>query len=115
MSGLYPLVGWKIGGETVYLAEGNAAGCGTAMEWAGKMGIYSLPFLTYSPPLSLTFCVFSFFLSFVLLIVSIISPKYLIALKFSFLIYFSSLILSLGLVSSSTPLFRPKNLDSMLA
>ena len=36
--GLYPLVGWKIGGETVYLAEGNAAGCGTAMEWARQMG-----------------------------------------------------------------------------
>lgn len=31
-------MGWKIGGETVYLAEGNAAGCGTAMEWARKMG-----------------------------------------------------------------------------
>lgn len=40
VAGLYPLVGWKIGGETVYLAEGNAAGCGTAMEWAGKMGFY---------------------------------------------------------------------------
>ena len=36
--GLYPLVGWKIGGETVYLAEGNAAGCGTAMEWSRQMG-----------------------------------------------------------------------------
>ncbi|XP_015774274.1 PREDICTED: putative glycerol kinase 5 [Acropora digitifera] len=60
VAGLYPLVGWKIGGETVYLAEGNAAGCGTAMEWAGKMGTYFLPFHTYlySPPLSLTFCVF---------------------------------------------------------
>lgn len=39
-TGLYPIVGWKIGGETVYLAEGNAAGCGTAMEWAHKMGAY---------------------------------------------------------------------------
>ena len=38
--GLYPIVGWKIGGETVYLAEGNAAGCGTAMEWAHSMGGY---------------------------------------------------------------------------
>ncbi len=36
--GLYPVVGWKIGGETVYLAEGNAAGCGTAMDWGHKMG-----------------------------------------------------------------------------
>ncbi|CAH3195885.1 unnamed protein product [Porites evermanni] len=40
VAGLYPLVGWKIGGETVYLAEGNAAGCGTAMEWARQMGFY---------------------------------------------------------------------------
>lgn len=40
VAGLYPLVGWKIGGETVYLAEGNAAGCGTAMEWAKQMGFY---------------------------------------------------------------------------
>ena len=78
LSGLYPLVGWKIGGETVYLAEGNAAGCGSAMEWAGKMGTYFLPFLTYSPPLLLTFCVFVF-LSLVLLIVRIIFPMYLIA------------------------------------
>ena len=39
-TGLYPIVGWKIGGETVYLAEGNAAGCGTAMEWAHQMGAY---------------------------------------------------------------------------
>ena len=106
MSGLYPLVGWKIGGETVYLAEGNAAGCGTAMEWAGKMGTYFLPFHTYSPPLSLTFCV--------LLIVSIISPKCLIAL-ISFLIYVSPLTLSLGLVSNSTDLLRPKNRVSISA
>ena len=37
-----------MGGETVYLAEGNAAGCGTAMEWARKMGgnIFGL---TYFP------------------------------------------------------------------
>nr|XP_058973546.1 putative glycerol kinase 5 [Pocillopora verrucosa] len=40
VAGLYPIVGWKIGGETVYLAEGNAAGCGTAMEWAHSMGFY---------------------------------------------------------------------------
>ena len=38
VAGLYPLVGWKIGPEIVYLAEGNATGSGTAMEWALKMG-----------------------------------------------------------------------------
>ena len=63
MSGLYPLVGWKIGEETVYVAEGNAAGCGPSMEWAGKMGTYSLRFLTYSSPLLLTFRVFVFSVS----------------------------------------------------
>lgn len=36
--GLYPLVGWKIGSEVVYLAEGNAADTGTAIHWAQKLG-----------------------------------------------------------------------------
>lgn len=36
--GLYPLVGWKIGSEVVYLAEGNAADTGTAINWARKLG-----------------------------------------------------------------------------
>uniref|UniRef100_A0A3B1J0F3 Glycerol kinase 5 n=1 Tax=Astyanax mexicanus TaxID=7994 RepID=A0A3B1J0F3_ASTMX len=34
---LYPLVGWKIGSEVVYLAEGNAAGTGTAIKWAQEI------------------------------------------------------------------------------
>uniref|UniRef100_A0A8C2XEG7 Glycerol kinase 5 n=1 Tax=Cyclopterus lumpus TaxID=8103 RepID=A0A8C2XEG7_CYCLU len=34
VAGLYPLVGWKIGSEVVYLAEGNAADTGTAIKWA---------------------------------------------------------------------------------
>lgn len=36
--GLYPLVGWKIGSEVVYLAEGNAADTGTAIRWAQQLG-----------------------------------------------------------------------------
>lgn len=36
--GLYPLVGWKISSELVYLAEGNAADTGTAIKWAQKLG-----------------------------------------------------------------------------
>ncbi|XP_028403116.1 putative glycerol kinase 5 [Dendronephthya gigantea] len=40
VAGLYPLVGWKIGSEVTYLAEGNAAGTGTAVEWAGEMGFF---------------------------------------------------------------------------
>lgn len=38
--GLYPLVGWKIGSEVTYIAEGNAAGTGTAVAWAGEIGEY---------------------------------------------------------------------------
>lgn len=37
-AGLYPLVGWKIGSEVVYLAEGNAADTGTAIKWAQDLG-----------------------------------------------------------------------------
>uniref|UniRef100_A0A672LEJ0 Glycerol kinase 5 n=1 Tax=Sinocyclocheilus grahami TaxID=75366 RepID=A0A672LEJ0_SINGR len=33
VAGLYPLVGWKIGADVVYLAEGNAAGTGAAIKW----------------------------------------------------------------------------------
>lgn len=36
--GLYPLVGWKIGADVVYLAEGNAAGTGAAIKWAQDLG-----------------------------------------------------------------------------
>lgn len=37
-AGLYPVVGWKIGEELVYLAEGNAADTGTAIKWAQELG-----------------------------------------------------------------------------
>lgn len=36
--GLYPVVGWKIGPDVVYLAEGNAADTGTAIKWAQELG-----------------------------------------------------------------------------
>ena len=38
VAGLYPLVGWKIGSEVVYLAEGHAADTGTCIEWMYKLG-----------------------------------------------------------------------------
>uniref|UniRef100_A0A6Q2ZJY1 Glycerol kinase 5 n=1 Tax=Esox lucius TaxID=8010 RepID=A0A6Q2ZJY1_ESOLU len=41
VSGLYPVVGWKIGPEVVYLAEGNAADTGTAIKWAQKLELFS--------------------------------------------------------------------------
>uniref|UniRef100_A0A8P4K1Q4 Glycerol kinase 5 n=1 Tax=Dicentrarchus labrax TaxID=13489 RepID=A0A8P4K1Q4_DICLA len=41
VAGLYPLVGWKIGSEVVYLAEGNAADTGTAIKWAQELELFS--------------------------------------------------------------------------
>ncbi|CAF97579.1 unnamed protein product [Tetraodon nigroviridis] len=41
VAGLYPLVGWKIGSEVVYLAEGNAADTGTAIRWAQQLELFA--------------------------------------------------------------------------
>nr|XP_057923497.1 putative glycerol kinase 5 [Doryrhamphus excisus] len=41
LAGLYPVVGWKIGSELVYLAEGNAADTGTAIRWAQELDLFS--------------------------------------------------------------------------
>ncbi|XP_030259651.1 glycerol kinase 5 [Sparus aurata] len=41
VAGLYPVVGWKIGSEVVYLAEGNAADTGTAIKWAQELELFS--------------------------------------------------------------------------
>uniref|UniRef100_A0A3Q1JEA0 Glycerol kinase 5 n=1 Tax=Anabas testudineus TaxID=64144 RepID=A0A3Q1JEA0_ANATE len=41
VTGLYPLVGWKIGPEVVYLAEGNAADTGKAIKWAQELELFS--------------------------------------------------------------------------
>ncbi|XP_061098846.1 putative glycerol kinase 5 isoform X2 [Conger conger] len=40
-AGLYPLVGWKIGPEVVFLAEGNSADTGTAIKWACGLDLFS--------------------------------------------------------------------------
>lgn len=41
LAGLYPLVGWKIGSDVVYLAEGNAADTGTAIRWAQEIELFT--------------------------------------------------------------------------
>ncbi|XP_048018374.1 putative glycerol kinase 5 isoform X2 [Megalobrama amblycephala] len=41
VAGLYPLVGWKIGADIVYLAEGSAAGTGSAIKWAQDLELFS--------------------------------------------------------------------------
>ncbi|XP_067396919.1 putative glycerol kinase 5 [Emydura macquarii macquarii] len=40
-AGLYPLVGWKIGKEVVYLAEGNTSDAGTTIKWAQELDLFS--------------------------------------------------------------------------
>uniref|UniRef100_A0A2D4NR20 Carbohydrate kinase FGGY C-terminal domain-containing protein n=1 Tax=Micrurus surinamensis TaxID=129470 RepID=A0A2D4NR20_MICSU len=38
--GLYPLVGWKIGNEITYLAEGNASDTGNAIKWIQSLELF---------------------------------------------------------------------------
>lgn len=40
MDGLVPLVGWKIGKETTYLAEGSVHGTGVMVNWAKTVGLF---------------------------------------------------------------------------
>lgn len=42
------MVGWKIGHDVVYLAEGNAADTGTAIKWAKELGKTTLYIMTRS-------------------------------------------------------------------
>ncbi|XP_062988231.1 putative glycerol kinase 5 [Elgaria multicarinata webbii] len=39
--GLYPLIGWKIGEEVTYLAEGNASDTGNAIKWAQSLDLFA--------------------------------------------------------------------------
>ncbi|XP_067143455.1 putative glycerol kinase 5 [Centruroides vittatus] len=41
--GLYPVVGWTIGDETTYLAEGGTHDTGTVICWAQKLGLFDDP------------------------------------------------------------------------
>jgi glycerol kinase len=38
--GLYPLIGWKIKKELVYVAEGMISDTGTVMEWCKSLSTY---------------------------------------------------------------------------
>ncbi|XP_013411055.1 putative glycerol kinase 5 isoform X2 [Lingula anatina] len=40
VAGLYPVIGWKIKDEVVYLAEGCAGDTGTCVEWAQSIGLF---------------------------------------------------------------------------
>ncbi|NWQ76440.1 GLPK protein, partial [Columbina picui] len=39
--GLYPLIGWKIGEEVVYLTEGCMSDVGTAIKWAQDINLFT--------------------------------------------------------------------------
>jgi len=36
--GLYPVVGWRIGKELVYVVEGSSSDTGIIIEWAKSIG-----------------------------------------------------------------------------
>ncbi|CAH1783633.1 unnamed protein product [Owenia fusiformis] len=40
IAGLYPIVGWKIGNEIVYIAEGRASDTGPAIDWLRSIDMY---------------------------------------------------------------------------
>ncbi|XP_032621552.1 glycerol kinase 5 isoform X3 [Chelonoidis abingdonii] len=40
-AGLYPLIGWKIGKEVVFLAEGNASDAGSTIKWAKELDLFT--------------------------------------------------------------------------
>lgn len=40
IAGLYPLIGWKIKDECVYVAEGLSSDTGHCLEWAKRLGIF---------------------------------------------------------------------------
>uniref|UniRef100_G1N3M1 Carbohydrate kinase FGGY N-terminal domain-containing protein n=1 Tax=Meleagris gallopavo TaxID=9103 RepID=G1N3M1_MELGA len=39
--GLYPLIGWKIGEEVVYLTEGSMSNIGTTIKWAQDINLFT--------------------------------------------------------------------------
>uniref|UniRef100_A0A1I7T888 Glycerol kinase 5 n=1 Tax=Caenorhabditis tropicalis TaxID=1561998 RepID=A0A1I7T888_9PELO len=41
MSGLYPIVGWRINGETDFVAEGNAHDTAVVLHWAQSIGLFT--------------------------------------------------------------------------
>ncbi|NXS08119.1 GLPK protein, partial [Neodrepanis coruscans] len=41
MVSLYPLIGWKIGKEVVYLTEGSISDIGTAIKWAQDINLFT--------------------------------------------------------------------------
>ena len=40
VSGLYPVVGWKIGDEVVFIAEGHSSDTATVIEWCRDIDLF---------------------------------------------------------------------------
>lgn len=40
ISGIYPVVGWKIGSELVYIAEGLSTDTATVIEWCREVDLF---------------------------------------------------------------------------
>ena len=40
ISGLYPVVGWKIGDEIVFIAEGHSSDTATVIEWCREIDLF---------------------------------------------------------------------------
>nr|XP_005303323.1 putative glycerol kinase 5 isoform X1 [Chrysemys picta bellii] len=40
-AGLYPLIGWKIGKEVVFLAEGDTSDAGSTIKWAKELDLFT--------------------------------------------------------------------------
>ena len=43
LTGFYPIIGWKIGGELIYIAEANFPSSGSVIEWGKRFGMFSDP------------------------------------------------------------------------
>lgn len=43
VTGFYPVIGWKIGSDLTFLAEGMFSSIGSVVEWGKKAGFYSEP------------------------------------------------------------------------
>ncbi len=43
VTGMYPVVGWKIGSELIYLAEANFPSSGSVCEWGARFSLFSDP------------------------------------------------------------------------
>lgn len=51
-TGLYPIIGWKIGDDLTFLAEGMFSSVGSVIEWGRKFGLYDDPSETEAMALS---------------------------------------------------------------